>query len=86
MGRVAAQQVKERQDGCHRATERPHARDLRSAPAPARDALAIVFSVVDGSDTAEALLEAVCNWETSRGVRRKSGDDLQLRPPKTAQI
>jgi hypothetical protein len=57
-------------------------------PRPARQgqALAIVFSVVDGSDTAEALLEAVCNWETSRGVRRKSGDDLQLRPPKTAQI
>ena len=42
-------------------------------PRPARQgqALAIVFSVVDGSDTAEALLEAVCNWETSGGVPRK---------------
>jgi hypothetical protein len=70
MVRVAAQQVKERQDDCHRATERPHAGDLRSAPAPARDALAIVFGVEDRCAILSwrRALEGVCGSEAGCGA------------------
>ncbi len=58
----------------------PQARDPRSAPAPARDALAIVFSVVDGCDTVSGELWKAC--ATGSRVLRDAAED-QRRPAKS---